>query len=304
MPNTPSPEPRRAVTGVFLLDKPFGLSSNAALQRVRRLFGAQKAGHTGTLDPHATGLLAICLGEATKFSGWLLDAPKTYLAQIRLGYTSSTGDGEGEIVRKKPFLGSQADLQAALKQFEGVQVQRPPMHSALKVEGRPLYSYARAGIEIPRAERHIEVLAQCMESWDGETLSLSVTVSKGTYIRVLAQDIGEGLGCGGYLVGLRRTGAGPFTLEAATTLEALESLAPAERDTLLLPADSLLQDMPFLELDDAQSNAVLCGQRPACDIPGRPGQRFRVYNPGKHFLGICELGTEQRLHPARMMAGD
>ncbi|MDE2624978.1 MAG: tRNA pseudouridine(55) synthase TruB [Betaproteobacteria bacterium] len=304
MPNTPSPESRRAVTGVFLLDKPFGLSSNAALQRVRRLFHAQKAGHTGTLDPHATGLLAICLGEATKFSGWLLDAPKTYLAQIRLGYTSSTGDGEGEIVRKHPFAGSVPELQAVLKQFEGIQVQRPPMHSALKVEGRPLYSYARAGLEVPRAERRIEVLTQRMEGWDGETLSLSVTVSKGTYIRVLAQDIGEALGCGGYLTGLRRTGAGPFTLDSATTLEALESLDPARRDALLLPADTLLQGMPRLELDDAQSMAVQRGQRPACSTSGLPGQRFRVYSPANRFLGICELTTEQRLHPARMMAGD
>ncbi|MDE1990356.1 MAG: tRNA pseudouridine(55) synthase TruB [Betaproteobacteria bacterium] len=304
MPNTPSREPRRAITGVFLLDKPFGLSSNAALQRVRRLFCAQKAGHTGTLDPHATGLLAICLGEATKFSGWLLDAPKTYLAQIRLGYTSSTGDGEGEIARKQPFPGSASDLQAALKQFEGIQVQRPPMHSALKVEGRPLYSYARAGLEVPRAERRIEVLAQRMEGWDGETLSLSVTVSKGTYIRVLAQDIGEALGCGGYLTGLRRTGAGPFTLDAATTMETLESLDSPGRDALLLPADALLQGMPRLELDDAQSLAVQRGQRPACSIPDPPGQRFRVYNPGNRFLGICELTSERRLHPARMMAGD
>ena len=303
MPSTQNPEPWRSVTGVFLLDKPFGLSSNAALQRARRLFRAQKAGHTGTLDPHATGLLAICLGEATKFSGWLLDAPKTYLAQIRLGYTSTTGDAEGDIAPVRPFDGGEADLQDALARFEGVQVQRPPMHSALKVGGRPLYRYARAGVEVQRPERRIEVLAQKLERWDGETVFLSVTVSKGTYIRVLAQDIGDALGCGGYLSGLRRTRAGSFALAAASTLETLESLDAAQRDSLLQPADALLQDMPRLELDDAQSMAVLRGQRPACGAAGQPGQRFRVYDPVNRFLGICELTAEQRLHPARMMAG-
>lgn len=311
MPNTTkSPElanirtervPRRDITGVLLLDKPFGLSSNTALQRARHLLAARKAGHTGTLDPHATGLLTLCLGEATKFSGWLLDAPKAYQARIRLGHSSSTGDGEGNISPVQPFTGTRDTIETVLQGFLGVQTQHPPMHSALKVDGRPLYDYARAGIEVTRAAREIEVLEQKLESWDGETLTISVKVSKGTYIRVLAADIGTALGCGGYLSGLRRTETGPFTLEDAMTLDQLEALSMDDREKCLLPADTLLSGVPRLDLDDTQSLAIRHGRALPWNGTDRPGQRYRVYAPSARFLGVCELTTDHRLHPARLM---
>ncbi len=313
MPNTTkSPEqfsvraertPLRDITGVLLLDKPFGLSSNTALQRARHLLAARKAGHTGTLDPHATGLLTLCLGEATKFSGWLLDAPKAYQARIRLGYSSSTGDGEGEITPVHPFAGSLAAIESVLQQFLGVQTQYPPMHSALKVAGRPLYQYARAGLDVVRTARQIEVLAQKVEDWDGETLTLSVKVSKGTYIRVLAADIGAALGCGGYLSGLRRTETGPFALSEAVTLEQLEALSMTGREQCLRPADTLLSGVPRLDLDDAQGLAIRQGRTLPWDNAGTPGQRYRVYAPTDRFLGLCELTPDHRLHPARLMTG-
>ncbi|MDE2260731.1 MAG: tRNA pseudouridine(55) synthase TruB [Betaproteobacteria bacterium] len=293
--------PRRDITGVLLLDKPFGLSSNTALQRARYLLAARKAGHTGTLDPHATGLLTLCLGEATKFSGWLLDAPKAYQARIRLGYCSTTGDGEGKITPVQPFTGTLATIESVLHCFEGVQSQYPPMHSALKVQGRPLYDYARAGLEVARPPRRIEVLEQKIEAWDGETLTLALKVSKGTYIRVLAADIGAALGCGGYLCGLRRTETGSFALQGAVTLQQLEALSMEEREKCLLPADALLSGVPRIDLDDTQSLAIRQGRGLPCDFAGTPGQRFRVYMPADRFLGICELTAECRLHPARLM---
>ena len=293
--------PRRDITGVLLLDKPFGLSSNTALQRVRYLLAARKAGHTGTLDPHATGLLPLCLGEATKFSGWLLEAPKAYQAQIRLGYTSSTGDGEGDITPVRLFTGSLATIESVLQGFLGVQTQYPPMHSALKVEGRPLYDYARAGLNVTRAPRQIEVLEQKLEAWDGETLTVSLKVSKGTYIRVLAADIGSALGCGGYLSGLRRTQTGPFALQGAMTLEQLEALTMGEREKCLLPADILLSGVPRLDLDDTQSLAIRQGRALSWDTAAMPGQRYRVYTSADRFLGLCELTADHRLHPARLM---
>jgi tRNA pseudouridine55 synthase len=311
MPNTKkSPEPSqvrgertllRGITGVLLLDKPFGLSSNTALQRARYLLAARKAGHTGTLDPHATGLLTLCLGEATKFSGWLLDAPKAYQARIRLGYASSTGDGEGEITPVQPFTGTIETIKSVLQGFLGLQTQQPPMHSALKVGGRPLYDYARAGLEVSRATREIEVLEQQFESWDGETLTLSVKVSKGTYIRVLAADIGTALGCGGYLSGLRRTETGPFALQDAMTLDQFEALSMEDREMCLLPADALLSGVPRLDLDDTQSLAIRQGRALPWDAADRPGQRYRVYAPSARFLGVCELTPDYKLHPARLM---
>jgi tRNA pseudouridine55 synthase len=303
-----SPDPagrtvRRPISGVLLLDKPFGLSSNAALQRTRHLLQALKAGHTGTLDPHASGLLPICLGEATKFSSWLLDAPKTYQAMIRLGYRSTTGDGEGEIAEGTPFRGDHSTLDGVLGQFVGRRRQVPPMHSALKFEGRPLYHYARAGMEVPRAARDIVIESIEVQDWQNEVLTISVRASKGTYIRVLAQDIGEALGCGGYLSGLRRTGTGPFTLEGAVTLEQLQNETLPQRESHLLPVDALLPELPRLDLDATDSDAIRHGR----DIPWKggneqPGQRFRVYSHQSRFLGLCEITAVRQLHPARLMA--
>ena len=311
MTNTPNPEapstprlPRRNITGVLLLDKPFGLSSNAALQRARNLFGALKAGHTGTLDPHATGLLPLCFGEATKFSGWLLDAPKGYEAQIRLGYTSTTADGEGEITALHPYAGSPAELEKILHSFLGHQTQQPPMHSALKLNGKPLYSYARAVLEVERVARAIEVMSLNLLQWQDELLTIEAKVSKGTYIRVLVEDMGRALGCGGYLSALRRTQTGPFSLHSAVTLEQLQHMSLAQREACLLPADAMLPDVPRLDLNAEQSEHIRHGRDISWPItaPHESGARYRVYSHEQFFLGVCEITDQQKLHAARLMA--
>ncbi|NDU86298.1 MAG: tRNA pseudouridine(55) synthase TruB [Ferrovum sp.] len=291
---------RRAITGVVLLDKPWGVSSNHALQRVRRLFGALKAGHTGTLDPHATGLLPLCLGEATKYSGWILEAPKSYHAVLRLGMTSSTGDGEGELKVGKPFQGTRDNLEEILRQFLGPQTQVPPMHSALKVAGKALYLHARAGQDIERQPRFIEISTLKLTSWEEQQLEIHVTVSKGTYIRVLAQDIGAALGCGAYLAGLRRTGTGPFVLAQAVTLEQLESMTLEQREQRLQPLDTLLAGVPRLDLDSTAARALIQGR----EIPwvgAMTGDLLRVYGNGTfHGLVRFDVATAH-LVPVRMM---
>ncbi len=314
MRNTPLPDPavpergrlpRRNISGVLLLDKPEGLSSNAALQRARNLLAARKAGHAGTLDPLATGLMVLCFGEATKFSGTALESVKGYRAWLRLGFTSTTGDGEGLISRvAQSFTGSREELEAVLTRFRGVQTQRPPMHSALKVEGRPLYDYARAGKEIPRPERTIEVIHLGFESWEGEVLVLNVLVSKGTYVRTLAEDIGQALGCGAYLAGLRRLSSGAFRLVDALTLDQLEAMPVVEREVVLSPVDVLLGHLPELVLDEARA-AALCQGRWIDSPTGYPvvgGQQMRVYSSQKKFLGVGHWNSDGRFQPVRLMA--
>ena len=215
---------RASIDGILLLDKPVGITSNAALVQSRRLLGAAKAGHTGTLDPLASGLLPICLGEATKFTALLLDADKTYEAEVALGAATTTGDAEGEVVSRGDVSGSEPRLEPVLQQFLGDQTQVPPMFSALKHKGRPLYSYARAGELVERAARAITVHELELLAFDGETLRIRVRVSKGTYVRTLAHDIGARLGCGAHLKGLRRTAIGELTIDGATTLEQLGAL--------------------------------------------------------------------------------
>ena len=278
---------RRALTGVILFDKPFGLSSNHALQRVRHLFRALKAGHTGTLDPHATGLLPLCLGEATKYSGWILDAPKTYHATLTLGQTSSTGDGEGVLSPGRPFLGNETTLIAALDGFLGPQTQLPPMHSALKVQGQTLYDLARRGTVVERAPRDIHIHALTPVSLEGACLTLDVTVSKGTYIRVLAQDIGVALGCGAYLAGLRRTATGPFQLDDAVTLETLESWSETQRDGILKPVATLLEGLPRVTLERHQAQSLQRGQTLAWDGPAPEGA-CRLYDGEERFYGLVQ----------------
>ncbi len=303
-PMKPSQNPerpeRRALTGVILLDKPFGLSSNHALQRVRRLFRALKAGHTGTLDPHATGLLPLCLGEATKYSGWILDAPKTYHATLTLGQTSSTGDGEGILSSGLPYAGNETTLNAALAGFLGPQLQLPPMHSALKIQGQTLYQLARAGQEVERVPRAIHVHEIRLLSWREDQVVIETRVSKGTYIRVLAQDIGAALGCGAYLSGLRRTATGPFDLNGAVTLEGLEGMTQTERDACLRPVDCLLAGLPRLDLSPVQGQALSQGQI----VAGNPiwqESLYRVYAQDR-FLGLAQPdATHRNLVPRRMM---
>lgn len=289
------------VHGVLLLDKPKGLSSNAALQRTRKLFNWAKAGHTGTLDPLATGLLPVCLGEATKYSHALLDADKTYEAIIRLGFTSSTGDAEGSIQPVSAPEFSEQQLAEVLRSFVGISNQVPPMHSALKRDGRPLYEYARAGEEIVREAREITIKTLELTGFvpPGE-LSVRVTCSKGTYIRVLAEDIGKSLGCGGYLLGLRRTMIADLDIAAATSLESLENLAPEGRIGCLLPIDRLLQGLPMVRLD-AEATRRVCTGLTASVTGANPGLS-RLYDSSDRFLGMGEVGDGGTVSPKRMIA--
>ena len=257
---------RRPVHGVLLLDKPLGLSSNQALQKAKWLLRAEKAGHTGTLDPLATGVLPLCFGAATKFSGLHLDADKTYEATLQLGVTTTTGDAEGEVIERRavPAI-TPEQLEAVRQRFLGRITQVPPMHSALKKDGKALYEYARAGIEVERAPREVEIhalnlaLAQVYKAQ--AAIKIEVTCSKGTYIRTLGEDIGQALGCGGHLTRLRRTATGPFVAAQCTTLPALEALDDHERLNLLQPAEALLPDHTAVTLAADDAAKFLTGLR-------------------------------------------
>ena len=295
---------RRAVHGVLLLDKPLGLSSNDALQKVKRLFRAEKVGHTGTLDPLATGLLPLCFGAATKFSQTSLDADKRYTATLTLGQTTTTGDLEGSLLQERQFALTRADVDAACLRFSGPIEQRPPMHSALKHEGRALYEYARQGIEIEREARSIVIHRLDILDWQAATLTLDIICSKGTYIRTLAEALGEALGCGAHLAALRRTGSGPLEIAAAITLDELAALDEPARDAKLLPPDVLLADWTALRLAADEAGRFLTGLRRRVDAPDN--LRVRVYGPEpKALLGaahICagELIPDRLLSPAEL----
>ena len=286
--------------GVLLLDKPPGISSNAALQRVRRLFAWPKAGHTGTLDPLATGLLPICLGEATKFSHALLDADKSYDASIRLGFVSSTGDAEGHLepYGKPDFTLIQ--LQEVLDSFRGPIEQVPPMHSALKKDGKPLYSYARAGKTVIRESRKILINSLQFIDKTDDVLRISVGCSKGTYIRVLAEDIGKALGCGGYLMALRRTGIRDLGLEDSIDLDALGEMDEAARTARLLPVDRLVEVLPAIYLDRQASQRIVNGLAvsEASQITGL----VRLYDSTGAFMGIGESRSDGTLIPKRLVS--
>lgn len=273
---------------MLLLDKPSGLTSNTALQKARRVFSARKGGHTGTLDPLASGLLPLCFGEATKFAGMLLDADKTYVAHIRFGIRTTTGDAQGEVIDRIEANVDEASLCEVLLRFTGEITQIPPMYSALKRDGRPLYEYARAGLELERAPRLIRI--ERIELLESDRCSAVVRVccSKGTYIRVLAEDIGAALGVGAHLTGLRRTGTGGFDVGQAHTLEALEAFAMGERDTLLLPPDRLVQHFPAVALDDRSAQQICHGQAAAVTECGEG--IVRLYRE-RVFLGLGEASA-------------
>ena len=290
----------RPLDGVLLFDKPLTLSSNIALQKVRRLFQAEKAGHTGTLDPLATGLLPICFGEATKFSMGLLDADKTYRALVKLGQTSTTGDAEGEITATGAALPDEQRVRTVLRNFIGEIRQLPPMHSALKHQGKPLYEYIRKGETIERPSRSVTIHELVLEHFAGDEMEITVRCSKGTYIRTLAEDIGQALGCGAHLRGLRRTAIAQFRLEHARTWEQLEAMTLPQREACLLPLDCLLQGMPMLELDEVQVTRIAQGQRLAIDA-GLPDGKVRLYGDGK-FIGVADLAG-RRLAPERLLSG-
>ncbi len=286
--------------GILLLDKSAGVSSNVALQRVRRLYAGSKAGHTGTLDPLATGLLPICLGEATKFSHALLDADKTYEASIQLGVVSSTGDAEGtlEHYAKPEFTG--ARLQQVLDSFIGPIDQVPPMHSAIKKDGRPLYSYARAGETIARQPRKIVINSLQIIDNKYDVLNIRVDCSKGTYIRVLAEDIGKALGCGGYLLALRRTAIRDLTLRDAMSLEQLGEMDAAARAARLLPVDRLVDVLPAVHLTQEAGRRLINGL--AVSAMDLAAGLVRLYDSTGAFLGVGESRIDGALIPKRLIS--
>lgn len=296
--------PRRALDGVLLLDKPLGLSSNDALIRAKRLYLAKKAGHTGTLDPLATGLLPLCFGEATKFSQDLLEADKTYEATMRLGIRTTTGDAEGEAIDTRDVTCDEAQVLKATADFRGEITQVPPMYSALKRDGKPLYEYARAGQTVEREGRQVTIHALDLIACALPLVTFRVTCSKGTYVRTLAEDIGAALGCGAHLVALRRTGVGALTLAHAVTLDALSDAPEAERDGWIQPVDALLSTFPAVHLDADATRRFLHGQRlKLAEVSAQPldDGRVRVYaEEGAKLLGVAKAG-EGVLAPERLV---
>ena len=288
----------KQVDGVLLLDKPLGLTSNDALQKARRLFSAAKGGHTGTLDPLATGLLPLCFGEATKFSADLLDADKTYEAVVRLGICTDTGDAEGTVIATATVDVSKDYIFRVLRQFTGAIRQIPPMHSALKRNGRPLYELARQGIEVERESRMVTIHAIDCLSFGGNSLTLRIACSKGTYIRVLAADIGRALGCGAHLAGLRRTRVGDLDLGAAVTLAHIESLDEAGRAGCLQPVDALLRSLPSATLEGKAAERFRHGN--PVDLPAGLSGKVRIYVDGT-LIGVGEQAPDGCLWPKRLV---
>jgi tRNA pseudouridine55 synthase len=291
---------KRKISGVLLLDKSAGISSNYALQQAKRLYQAEKAGHTGTLDPIATGMLPLCFGEATKFSRFLLDASKTYQAIVKLGQTTTTGDSEGEILSTQPVNVSRPQLEKMLQDLVGTISQVPPMYSALKHQGKALYTYARQGVDIERKSREITIYQLDLDDFSGDELSITVSCSKGTYIRVLAEDIGKAVGCGAYMQALRRTKIGPFSLNQAVTLPQLEQLDLAGRDALLLPVDALIETMQKVILDTQSTYYIKQGQ-PIWLAKQSAGAILRLYDGQGCFLGIGEVTAEGKIAPKRLV---
>jgi tRNA pseudouridine55 synthase len=286
---------------VLLLDKPSGLTSNAALQAARRLLRAQKAGHGGTLDPLASGLLPILFGEATKFAGYLLDADKEYVARVALGARTATGDAEGEVIECRPVTVTDAQIEGALEAFRGKILQVPPMYSALKRGGQPLYRLARAGHTLDIEPRAVHVRLLELRERRGDVIELHVVCSKGTYVRKLAEDIGGALGTGAHLAGLRRTAAGGFRLEDATSIEALQSMTALQRDRALFQLDRLLSGIPRVDLDFQSARKFGMGQIVAWT--GVERGLCAVYRPGEGgFIGVGEADGNGGLRPRRLTA--
>jgi len=294
------------IDGVVLLDKPAGMSSQGAVTAVKRAFNAEKAGHTGTLDPMATGLLPICLGEATKYSQDLLDADKTYIAQVKFGSRTDTGDAEGQIIEELPLpvfadeVAMRMALDSLLPKFTGPISQVPPMYSALKRDGKPLYEYARAGVELERAPRDITIHKIRWTNIHWPEATLEVSCSKGTYIRVLAEDIGNALGCGAHLVGLRRTEVGHLTLEQSFVIESIQK---GSQENYLLPVDALLQTLPHLTVDEQQAKRLEMGQRVPLNLPSIEAmvRIYRATAAPHNFIGTADWRAGV-LHPKRLIS--
>ena len=295
---------KRNINGVLLLDKPIGFSSNQALQKVKWLFQAAKAGHTGTLDPLATGLLPICLGEATKFAQYVTDADKTYIATIKFGATTTTGDAEGAVIATHAVNITTTQLTATCQSFMGQISQVPPMYSALKFEGKALYEYAREGVDIERQSRLVTITEMTINHFEGDVAQITVKCSKGTYIRTLAEDIGNALGCGAHLIGLRRIETAGYQLADAMTLEQLEQkikISPVESlQSLLLPIDSAIAYLPAVELNADAAHYMMQGQ--AVWISGKvPNGEMRLFDENARFLGLGFLQDDGKIAPKRLM---
>lgn len=295
----------RDVHGVFLLDKPQGVSSNDIMQKVKRLFKANKAGHTGALDPLATGMLPICLGEATKFSQFLLDSDKRYVVTAKLGERTDTSDAEGQVVQSREVNVAEADILAALSAFRGEILQVPTMFSALKHNGKPLYEYARAGITVEREARPITIFELKFIDYQAPFLTLEVHCSKGTYIRTLVDDLGEALGCGAHVTMLRRLAVADYPIEEMMPIEDLALLADSflsgELDRLLLPMDTAVASLPQLNLTAEQTKAVGFGQRVKFENPQALSGLVRLFSENGQFLGIAEITAGNIIRPNRMV---
>ena len=295
----------RDVHGVFLLDKPQGVSSNDIMQKVKRLFKANKAGHTGALDPLATGMLPICLGEATKFSQFLLDSDKRYVVTAKLGERTDTSDAEGQVVQSREVNVAEADILAALSAFRGETLQVPTMFSALKHNGKPLYEYARAGITVEREARPITIFELKFIDYQAPFLTLEVHCSKGTYIRTLVDDLGEVLGCGAHVTMLRRLAVADYPIEEMMPIEDLALLADSfpsgELDRLLLPMDTAVASLPQLNLTAEQTKAVGFGQRVKFENPQALSGLVRLFSENGQFLGIAEITAGNIIRPNRMV---
>lgn len=298
----------RSINGILLLDKPAGITSNAALQMVKRMFDASKAGHTGSLDPLATGVLPLCFGEATKFSQYLLDADKQYLATIKLGVVTDSGDADGEIIEQHPVGDfSDADLEVILENYRGEISQIPSMYSAIKVDGQPLYKLARQGIEIERKARTVHIHKLAVVERDSDTLTIEVDCTKGTYVRTLAEDIGRELGCGAHVIKLRRLGAGPFKIGETVTMESLEAIAGhwAEMDQFLLPVSEAVKDWPTVALTEVTASYLRQGQ--PVQISNAPTEGwvsiFSESGDDDQFIGVGEIQGDGKVAPRRLVAG-
>ena len=291
------PEPQ----GVLLLDKPVGLTSNAALQEAKRLLQSRKAGHTGSLDPLASGLLPLCFGEATKLSRFLLEAGKSYWTVFQLGVTTDTDDAEGRVLSTRPVQAGRAQVEAALKRFVGVIQQVPPLYSAIKRGGEPMYKLARAGLTPELEPRAVEIREIRLLDLTGDRVTLEMSCSKGTYVRSLARDLGEALGCGAHVIALRRLGLGAFRVEQAVTLDRLRELpGPVERAALLQPVDAAVETMPKVELSGNAAYYLRQGQAVTIGW-GLPPCWVRIYEAGGLFLGVGEVQDDGCVAPKRLI---
>ena len=292
----------RDIDGVFLLDKPQGMSSNDIMQKVKRLFQANKAGHSGALDPLATGMLPICLGEATKFSQFLLDADKRYVVTAKLGERTDTSDAEGQVVETRPVNVETSQILTALEQFRGDILQVPTMFSALKHNGKPLYEYARAGITVEREARPITIFELNFIEYQAPSLTLEVHCSKGTYIRTLVDDLGEVLGCGAHVTVLRRTAVADYPTEKMMTWDALQALAEqGDLDQHLLPIDTAVSKLPALKLNAEQSKGIGFGQRVKFANEAKLRGQVRLFSDKNIFLGVALIDDNNVIRPQRLI---